>query len=83
MITATATEFAQNVGHYQVRAQREPVKITKNGRAHAVLLSAEDYELLTKGRIAVKSQDLSQGTLDAIQAAKVPDEFAHLDDLMK
>ncbi len=79
----TSTEFQQNVGRYQDAAQREPIAITKNGRTHTVLMSAALFEIVTKGRVARKVEDLDDDTLKAIADSAVPDEFAHLDDLVK
>ena len=79
----TATEFQQNVGRYQDEAQRAPVSITKNGRPHSVLLSAALFEIVLKGRIARKVEDLDEETLKAIADSEVPSEFDHLDELIK
>lgn len=79
----TATEFQQNVGRYQDAAQREPVTITKNGRAHAVLVSAEFFDLATKGRVVRRVEDLDEATLKAISEAEVPPAYAYLDDELK
>ncbi len=79
----TATEFQQNVGRYQDAAQRSPVAITKNGRTHTVLVSAEFFELITKGRIAREVEDLDEDTLEAIGNSKVSEEYSRLDDLLK
>ena len=79
----TSAEFQQNVGLYQDAAQQAPVAITKNGRTHTVLMSAAMFELVTKGRLARRIEDLDQETLHAIASSAVPDEFSHLDDLIK
>lgn len=79
----TATEFQQNVGRYQDEAQREPVSIIKNGRPHTVLMSAALYEIVVKGRVARKVEDLDEETLKAIADSEVPHEFDHLDELIK
>jgi len=79
----TSTEFQQNVGRYQDAAQREPVAITKNGRTHTVLMSAQLFETVVKGRIARPVEDLDEDTLDAIAKAEVPADYAALDDLLK
>lgn len=79
----TSTEFQQNVGRYQDAAQREPVAITKNGRTHTVLMSAALFEIVTKGRVARKVEDVDDDTLKAIAESAVPEEFAYLDDLVK
>ena len=79
----SATEFQQNVGRYQDTAQREPVTITKNGRAHTVLVSATFFELAVKGRLARRVEDLDADTLAAIAGAEVPGGYADLDDELK
>jgi len=48
----SSSEFQQNVGRYQDMAQRTPVAITMNGRAHTIMMSAALFEVITKGRIA-------------------------------
>ena len=79
----TSTEFQQNVGRYQDAAQRAPVAITKNGRTHTVLMSADLFEMVMKGRIARKTEDLDEATLKAIAKSEVSPEHAHLDELLK
>lgn len=79
----TSTEFQQNVGRYQDAALRTPVSITKNGRAHTVLLSASLFEIILQGRAAQSVEDLDDETLDAIAASAVSDEFADLDKLVR
>lgn len=79
----TSTEFQQNVGRYQDAAQRAPVAVTKNGRTHTVLVSAVWFELVMKGRIARKIEDLDEETLRAIAQSEVPADYAHLDELLK
>jgi prevent-host-death family protein len=79
----TSTEFQQNVGRYQDAAQQAPVVITKHNRPHSILVSAAMFELLTKGRVARKVEDLDLDTLAAIAGAAVPDGQVHLDHLLK
>ena len=79
----SSTEFQQNVGRYQDAAQRAPVVITKNARAHTVLISAAFFELVMKGRIARKVEDLDADTLNAIAQSAVAPEFAALDALLE
>jgi prevent-host-death family protein len=79
----SSTEFQQNVGRYQDVAIREPVTITKNGRDHTVLVSADFFEALVKGRVARRVEDLEEATIKAIEAAEVPDKYAYLDDELK
>ena len=77
----TSTEFQQNVGRYQDAAQHAPVVITKNARAHTVLMSAAFFEMVMKGRIARPIEDLDDGTLAAIARSSVTDEDAVLDNV--
>ena len=44
--TATAGELVRQFSHYSDLALKEPVIVTKNGRARNVLLSVEEYERL-------------------------------------
>ena len=78
----TSTEFKQNVGRFQDVAQLQPVAITKNGRTHTVLMSANHYEVITKGRVARRIGDLDEATIKAIAEAEVPSEYANLDKLL-
>ena len=79
----TSTEFQQNVGRYQDAAQRGPVAITKNGRTHTVLVSAILFDVLMKGRVARRVEDLDADVIKAIASSEAPKEFSHLDDLIK
>ncbi|MBB6309542.1 type II toxin-antitoxin system prevent-host-death family antitoxin [Xanthobacter tagetidis] len=79
----SSAEFQQNVGRYQDAAQREPVAITKDGRPHTVLMSAALFELVVKGRVARRVEDLDAQTLEAIAAAEVSADHAELDALLK
>lgn len=77
----TSTEFQQNVGRYQDASLVEPVVITKNGRNKNVLISAATFDVLVKGRVARRAEDLDDDTLKAIAEAAVPSEFAYLDNM--
>lgn len=44
--TATAGELVRQFSHYSDLALKEPVIVTKNGRARNVLLSVDEYERL-------------------------------------
>ncbi len=68
----TSTEFQQNIGRYQDAAMRAPVTITKNGRDHTVLVAADFFATLMKGRIARRVEDLDDVTAKAIAEAEVP-----------
>jgi PHD/YefM family antitoxin component YafN of YafNO toxin-antitoxin module len=79
----SSTEFQQNVGRYQDAALQAPVAITKNGRAHTVLMSASFFELVTKGRVARTVEELDDDTLKAIAGSAVSAEHAALDNIVK
>jgi prevent-host-death family protein len=78
-----STEFQQNVGRYQDAAMQAPVVITKHNRPHTVLMSAALFEVFTKGRVARPIEELDDDTLKAIAGAAVPENYAHLDQLLK
>jgi prevent-host-death family protein len=79
----TSTEFQQNVGRYQDAALQAPVVITKHNRPHTVLMSAALFEIVIKGRIARRVEELDPDTLDAIARAEVPAGHEDLDLLLK
>ena len=83
VMKVSSTEFQQNIGRYQDAALQAPVIVTKHNRAHTVLMSAALFEVLTKGRVARRVEDLDDDTLKAIAAAAVPAEYADLDSLVK
>ena len=77
----SSTEFQQNVGRYQDAALQAPVVITKRDRPHTVLMSAALFEMLVKGRVARRVEDLDDATLKAIASSAVRPEHAALDKL--
>lgn len=68
----TSTEFQQNVGRFQDVALRDPVTITKNGRDHSVLVSADFFKAVLAGRLARRVEVLHDETIRAIAQAEVP-----------
>ena len=78
----SSTEFQQNIGKYQDVALQGPVTITKNGRNHTVLISADFFATVLKGRVVRRAADLDDATLQAIAAAAVPARYADLDKLL-
>jgi prevent-host-death family protein len=80
-IRVTQSEFQRAVEALTDKALQEPVTITKNGRDHVVLLSADEYaRLKRRDRTVGLADELPEEWLDAVRTARVPDEFAHLDD---
>ena len=78
----TSTEFQQDVGRYQDAALQGPVTISKDGRVHTVLVSAALFEILVKGRIARRVEDLDDETREAIRRSAVGPEHEALDALL-
>ncbi len=80
----TASEFQKAFGAVSDRALRQPVTITKQGRDHLVVLSADEYaRLKRRDRRVGQAANLPEEWLDAVREAKVPDEYAHLDAELK
>ena len=50
MPTVTDVEYRQNIDLYRTLAQREPVVIVSHGREATVLISADEYQRLTRRR---------------------------------
>ena len=80
----TASEFRHDFGALTDKARREPVVITKRGRDSFVVMSTEEWNRLKRrSRRVGLSVDLPEEWLDPVRRAKVPDEFAVLDDELK
>jgi prevent-host-death family protein len=79
----SSVEFQRHLGQYQDRALVEPVLVTRNGRERLVLLSADEYRRLKDlDRQAMSVAALPEDVLQAIAAAEVPAEYAHLNHLL-
>lgn len=84
MSVVTSAEFQRNLGLYQDKALAEPVTITKNGRERLVLLSVEEYQRLKRrDRRVFRTSELPDEWVEAVEKAKVPDEYAYLDAELK
>jgi|EndMetStandDraft_4_1072995.scaffolds.fasta_scaffold188027_2 hypothetical protein len=80
----SSAEFIKNYGALSDKALQEPVMITRNGRDRLVLISSEEYaRLRTSYRRAHLAEEMPQEDRDLIAKAKVPEEHAHLDELLK
>lgn len=77
----SSTEFQNNVGLYQKTALTEPVIITSYGRSQTVLISAAVFEVLSRGRVAERMEDLDDAELKELAAAQVPHGYEHLDEI--
>lgn len=73
MVRVTASEFQRSFGKLSDKALREAVAITKEGRDHLVLVSADEYaRLKRRDRKVGLAGDLSDEWLDAVRSAQVP-----------
>lgn len=80
MIKIAAAEFKRHAGHYQTVALSEPVAITRNGRDHMVMLSAEEYRRLTRrARQVLTLDDFTEADIAAPEAARAPGEAKTFD----
>jgi len=80
----STAEFIKNYGLLADKALSEPVTITKNGRDRLVVLSAEEFERLTRrDRRVVKLEDFTAEEIDLIAKAEVPPGYEHLDAELK
>ncbi len=81
MKQVNSTDFQRKPGLYQDAALVEPLTIMKHDRPHIVMMSYEEYKNLRRGmRQALHVTELSDADMEAIMAARVPPEHAHLDD---
>jgi prevent-host-death family protein len=73
VVKVTASEFQRAFGELSDKALKEAVAITKQGRDHLVLVSAEEYaRLKRRDRKAGRAGDLPDEWLDAVRKAEVP-----------
>lgn len=80
----TSSEFQQAFGALSDKARHGPVVITKHGRDSLVVLPMEEWERLKRrDRRVGLTTELPEEWVEAVRAAKVPDEFAHLDAELK
>jgi prevent-host-death family protein len=80
MLRVTATELQKSFGRISDQAVKEPVTITKQGRDHLVLMSAEEYARLKRRDRKVYTADtLPDEWVKALEEARMPPGFEHLD----
>jgi prevent-host-death family protein len=73
MVRVTASEFQRSFGKLSDQALKEAVAITKQGRDHLVLVSAEEYDRLKRrDRKVGLAGELSDEWLSAVRKARVP-----------
>jgi PHD/YefM family antitoxin component YafN of YafNO toxin-antitoxin module len=83
-IRVTTSDFQRAFSIWTEKAAGEPVTITKEGRDHLVVLSADEYaRLKRRDRRVGLASELPEEWIEAVRKAKVPDEYAHLDGELK
>ncbi len=83
MARTTAVEFQRHIGRYQDLARQEPVEITRHGREHLVLLSAEEYKRLrARDRRAYAAGELCDAWAERVAASEMAPRHADLDRLL-
>ena len=70
METIAAADAKTNFGALLDKVQREPVMISKNGRAVAVMISAADYAEEQKLKLEVLRREVQKG-LDDVKRGKL------------
>ena len=76
METIAAADAKTNFGALLDKAQRGPVTISKNGRAVAVLMSAEAYEEDQQLKVEVLRREIQKGLDDVNRGRIVSSERA-------
>jgi prevent-host-death family protein len=80
----TSSQFQQSFGSLSDKARYEPVVITKHGHPSLVVMATEEWERLKRrDRRVGPISALPQEWADALQEAKVPDEYDHLNAELK
>ena len=79
---ATAADVGKNFGQYADKALVEPVVVTKYGRDHLVILSADAYTRLIQHRRAWRTADAPADVVDAVREARMDPRHDHLDQLL-
>jgi len=79
MDTITAADAKTNFGVLLDKAQKGPVKISKNGRDAAVVLSIEAFDEYQQAKLQLLRQDIRKGLDDLEQGRTISAEQAFRD----
>ncbi|MCX7367137.1 MAG: type II toxin-antitoxin system prevent-host-death family antitoxin [Alphaproteobacteria bacterium] len=82
-VLVTASEFHRSFGALSDRALKEPISITKQGRDHLVLMSAEEYARLKRGPRVGLAEDLPEPMLQLVKRSRMHRRRKHLDAELK
>ena len=79
MTRVSAADFQRTFGALSDKAAREPVAITKHGRDHLVLISAEEYaRLKRRDRRVFATSDLTAEEIALFETAQMNPRHDHL-----
>jgi PHD/YefM family antitoxin component YafN of YafNO toxin-antitoxin module len=79
----SSAEFLKKYGALSDRALSEPVTITRNGRDRLVLVSAEEFQRMSRYvPRARRIEELTDDELAIIDEARVSAEYDHLNALL-
>ena len=79
-LTLSVSEFQDRPGEALDRALSEPVLITKQGRPWIVVLSYDEYRRLkARDRRVMRTEDLSEEEIAAVEASAMAFGVEHLD----
>jgi prevent-host-death family protein len=79
MITITSSEAKTRFSSLLDQAQREPIRIKKQGKPVAILLSETEYSLYQAFKLASLQQDLTAGIRQAEQGLLMSADEAFAD----
>jgi prevent-host-death family protein len=80
----SAAEFQRSFGQLSDKAISQPVAITKHGRDHLVLISAEEYaRLMRRDRRVFRTDELTAEQIAEFEGVTMDPRHAHLDDELK
>ena len=83
MPSITTTDPAHDFDALRLRAHREPVEITRDGRRDMVLLSADQYDWLrAAAQRTHRTSSAPQVVIEAVERATMDLEHANLDRLL-
>ena len=74
MVTLTATQAKNRLGHVWELAKGEPVKIESNGKTIAIILSEQEYNRLDKANRKPRQLGFAQGMFPGVDWDEVLNE---------
>ena len=83
LFAVSAKDVAGRFGFYTDEAMLRPVGIQRHGTTRVVMISLKEYERLKRrDRQAIRTEDLDDETLDALQKINAPAKSVALNHLM-